>query len=950
MQKKKYRVYELVKEFKKSDKEVMDALKKNHIEVTSRLSGVDEGAKTVLAKEFEASKKPAKRPQMRTVRFDQQGRPTDRKSGEAGRKAAYSSVEPEAQKAPAAPKPAEVKEEAPKAEAAHQERKETRGREENTTRPVRDNRNDRPNNDRNDRRNDRSSGDRNDRPSGDRNNRSYGDRNSRPSGDRNGNRSYGDRNGRPSGDRNGNRPSGDRNGNRPYGDRNGNRPSGDRNGNRPYGDRNGRPAGDRNGRPAGDRNGRPFGGNDHSRNDHSHSQHPAAVAAPVEEIAPETPAVRREKPAKKKTKKDWEKARREKEGGSLMARSLNQGKKKKHNQEKKQDTYPTEVTVPAAVTVKELAELFGCEVSEIIKHLMALGVMATINQNLDPDTVEILAEEFGVTLLKPEKEEDPTEYIPEPDDPRFLVPRPPIVTIMGHVDHGKTTLLDALRQTNVALHEAGGITQRIGAYQIRYKGHKITFLDTPGHEAFTAMRSRGAQLTDIAVLIVAADDGVMPQTIEAIHHAKNAGVPIMVAINKIDKPGANPDRIKEELSKEGLLAEDWGGDVIMTPISAKKKIGLDDLLENILLVAEMKELKANPKREAYGVVVEAQLDKGRGPVMSVLVQNGTLHVGDGILAGKSWGRVRAMNNENGRKMKSAEPAAPVEILGMDSVPEAGDHFYVMDERKARNIAEIRASRAKEEEQRSVQKVTLDNIFEKIKEGEMKELDLIVKADVQGSVEALVQSLMGIKSDEVRVSIVHSAVGAINESDVMLASASNALIIGFNVRPDANARALAEKDGVDMRLYRVIYDCIDDIKAAMAGMLAPTIREVVLGHAEVRQVIHTPKLIVAGCYVQDGKITSSCRLRLIRDGIVIHEGKIASLRRFKDDVKEVAAGYECGISIVDYRDFREGDIIEAYTMEEVETSITDVNKAAKAARAAKKAAEAEAAAAVDSEEK
>lgn len=403
MQKKKYRVYELVKEFKKSDKEVMDALKKNHIEVTSRLSGVDEGAKTVLAKEFEASKKPAKRPQMRTVRFDQQGRPTDRKSGEAGRKAAYSSVEPEAQKAPAAPKPAEVKEEAPKAEAAHQERKETRGREENTTRPVRDNRNDRPNNDRNDRRNDRSSGDRNDRPSGDRNNRSYGDRNSRPSGDRNGNRSYGDRNGRPSGDRNGNRPSGDRNGNRPYGDRNGNRLSGDRNGNRPYGDRNGRPAGDRNGRPAGDRNGRPFGGNDHSRNDHSHSQHPAAVAAPVEEIAPETPAVRREKPAKKKTKKDWEKARREKEGGSLMARSLNQGKKKKHNQEKKQDTYPTEVTVPAAVTVKELAELFGCEVSEIIKHLMALGVMATINQNLDPDTVEILAEEFGVTLLKPER-------------------------------------------------------------------------------------------------------------------------------------------------------------------------------------------------------------------------------------------------------------------------------------------------------------------------------------------------------------------------------------------------------------------------------------------------------------------------------------------------------------------------------------------------------------------
>ena len=598
-----------------------------------------------------------------------------------------------------------------------------------------------------------------------------------------------------------------------------------------------------------------------------------------------------------------------------MARSLNQNKKKKHAAEKKPTAYPTEVELPPSVTVKELAELFGREVSEIIMHLMKDGVMATINQNLDRDTVEILAEEFGVTLLEPEQPADPTEYVPAEDDPRFLKPRPAVVTIMGHVDHGKTTLLDALRQTNVALHEAGGITQRIGAYQIRYKNHKITFLDTPGHEAFTAMRSRGAQITDIAVLIVAADDGVMPQTIEAIHHAKNAGVPIMVAINKIDKPGANPDRIKEELAKEGLLSEDWGGDVIMTPISAKKRIGLDDLLENILLVAEMQELKANPNREAYGVVVEAQLDKGRGPVMSVLVQNGTLHIGDGILAGKSWGRVRAMNNENGRKMKSAEPSVPVEILGMDSVPEAGDHFFVMDEKKARQLAEIRAARAKEEEQRSVQKVTLDNIFEKIKEGEMKELDVIIKADVQGSVEALVQSLQGIKSDEVRISIVHSAVGAINESDVMLASASNALIIGFNVRPAANARAMAEKDGVDVRLYRVIYDCIDDVKAAMAGMLSPTIREVVLGHAEIRQVIHTPKVIVAGSYVQDGKITSNCQLRLIRDGIVIHEGKIASLRRFKDDVKEVAAGYECGIAIDSYRDVKEGDQLEAFELKE-----------------------------------
>ena len=541
--------------------------------------------------------------------------------------------------------------------------------------------------------------------------------------------------------------------------------------------------------------------------------------------------------------------------------------------------------------------------------------MALWPQSTRTWTVEILADEFGVTLLEPEEEKDLTEYTPEPDDPRFLKLRPPVVTIMGHVDHGKTTLLDALRSTDVALHEAGGITQRIGAYQIRYKNQKITFLDTPGHEAFTAMRTRGAQVTDIAVIIVAADDGVMPQTVEAIHHAKAAKVPIMVAINKIDKPGANPEHIKEELSREGLIAEDWGGDVIMVPISAKKRIGLDDLLENILLVAEMEELKANPNREAYGVVVEAQLDKGRGPVMNVLVNNGTLHVGDGILAGKCWGRVRAMTNEKGRRLKNAEPSMPVEILGMDSVPEAGDHFYVMDEKKAREIAELRATRAKEEAQAQIQKVTLDNIFEKIKEGEMKELDVIIKADVQGSVEALSQSLMSIKSEEVRISIVHAAVGAITESDVMLAEASNALIIGFNVRPDANARKLAEQNKVDIRLYRVIYDAIDDVKDAMAGMLAPKIREVILGRGEIRQVIHTPKVIVAGVYVTEGKVTNNCQIRLIRDGIVVHEGKIGSLRRFKDDVKEVTEGFECGLSLEDYRDIKEGDQIESFKLEE-----------------------------------
>lgn len=868
MQKKKYRVYELAKEFGKTDKEVIEILKAGHVDVTNRLSGVDDNGKSILARHVaQEKKKAAKRPVMRTVRFDQAGQPNGKKG--SARQSSYSSYSTEEAAPAEAPKPA------PKAEAPQKEapKAEPAKAAERPSRPSREA--------------------------------------SRQDGRRDGRRDGQRRDGRSEGrnDRNGERRDG---GSRSQG-RDGQRNDRfSRNGDRPQGARNGQSGGNgRNDRFKNDRNG------DRPKTDRpARSQRPAAAAkAPVEETAQKPVTRRAEKPAKKKTKKDWERSRREKEGGSLMARSLSQSKKKKHTNEKKVAAYPTEVELPPSVTVKELAELFGREVSEIIKALMMDGVMATINQNLDRDTIEILAEEFGITLIEAEAPADPTEYIPAEDDPRFLKPRPAVVTIMGHVDHGKTTLLDALRQTNVALHEAGGITQRIGAYQIRYKNHKITFLDTPGHEAFTAMRSRGAQLTDIAVLIVAADDGVMPQTIEAIHHAKNAGVPIMVAINKIDKPGANPDRIKEELAKEGLLAEDWGGDVIMTPISAKKKIGLDDLLENILLVAEMQELKANPNREAYGVVVEAQLDKGRGPVMSVLVQNGTLHIGDGILAGKSWGRVRAMNNENGRKMKSAEPSVPVEILGMDSVPEAGDHFFVMDEKKARNIAEIRASRAKEEEQRSVQKVTLDNIFEKIKEGEMKELDVIIKADVQGSVEALVQSLQAIKSEEVRISIVHSAVGAINESDVMLASASNALIIGFNVRPDANARAMAEKDGVDVRLYRVIYDCIDDVKAAMAGMLSPTIREVVLGHAEIRQVIHTPKVIVAGSYVQDGKITSNCQLRLIRDGIVIHEGKIASLRRFKDDVKEVAAGFECGIAIDSYRDVKEGDQLESFELKE-----------------------------------
>ena len=476
--------------------------------------------------------------------------------------------------------------------------------------------------------------------------------------------------------------------------------------------------------------------------------------------------------------------------------------------------------------------------------------------------------------------------------------------------------MDVIRQTNVTASEAGGITQHIGAYMVRYKGNKITFLDTPGHEAFTAMRLRGAQSTDIAVLVVAADDGVMPQTIEAINHAKSANIPILVAINKMDKPGANPDHVKQQLAEHGLMPEEWGGDCIMVPVSAKQRLGIDDLLENILLVAEVLELKANPNRKAEGVVIEAQLDKGRGPVCTVLVQKGTLRIGDTILAGTAYGKVRAMNNERGEKVKAAKPSTPVEVLGLSDVPLAGEMIYAVDDNVARSIAEKRQAKQRVEELKASQKVTLDDLFKQMKEGELKDLNLILKADVQGSVEALRQSLENIKNEEVRIVIVHAAVGAINESDVMLASASNAIIIGFNVRPDSKVRDAAEKEGVDLRTYRVIYDAINDVESAMKGMLAPKFKEVVQGRVEVREVFQFDKTIVAGCYVQEGVITNKSDIRVIRDGIVVHEGKIDSLRRFKDEVKEVKSGFECGLSLEKYRDIKQGDIIEPYIMEEV----------------------------------
>ncbi|MBP3780545.1 MAG: translation initiation factor IF-2, partial [Selenomonas sp.] len=565
--------------------------------------------------------------------------------------------------------------------------------------------------------------------------------------------------------------------------------------------------------------------------------------------------------------------------------------------------------------------------AEVVKKLFMMGVMATINQEIDYDTAALVASEFGVTCEELPPDADPTEIPEIEDDPKSLKLRPPVVTVMGHVDHGKTSLLDSIRNTHVSAHEAGGITQHIGAYQVNCKGKKIVFLDTPGHEAFTAMRARGAQITDIAILVVAADDGVMPQTIEAINHAKSANVPIIVAVNKIDKPGANPERVKQELMEHGLVPEEYGGDTIMVPVSAKQQIGIDDLLENVLLVAEVEELKANPNRDARGVIIEAKLDKGRGTVATVLVQNGTLRIGDSVVCGTTYGKVRAMVDDRGNNVKKAGPSVPVEILGLNDVPAAGDILAVLEEKQARSIAEARVERQRTNLIKS-KKVSLDDLFHQIQEGEIKDLNIVVKADVQGSVEALCGSLLKLnKNDEVRVSVVHSGVGAVNESDVMLASASNAIIIAFNVRPDANARRVADTEDVDIRTYRVIYDALNDVKDAMSGMLKPKYKEVVQGRVEIRQVMKFSKALVAGSYVLEGKIFNNSKIRIIRDNIEVFDGEIDSLRRFKDEVKEVAAGYECGISIIDYRDFKEGDIIEAYTMEEIATDINEANKEA-----------------------
>lgn len=587
---------------------------------------------------------------------------------------------------------------------------------------------------------------------------------------------------------------------------------------------------------------------------------------------------------------------------------------------KKEKELPEKITFSESLTVAELAKKLHREPSEIIKKLFLLGVMATINQELDKDAIELICTDYGVEVEE-EIQIDTTDlevYFADEEGVE-LVERPSVVTIMGHVDHGKTTLLDSIRNTKVTAGEAGGITQHIGAYQIEENGKKITFLDTPGHAAFTTMRARGAKITDITILVVAADDGVMPQTIEAINHAKAAEVPIIVAVNKMDKPTANPDRVMQELTEHGLVPEAWGGDTIFVPLSALTGEGIDSLLEMILLVGEVEEYKANPDRNAVGTVIEAQLDKGKGSVATLLVQNGTLHIGDPIVVGNTFGRVRAMVNDLGRRVKTAGPSTPVEITGLNDVPQAGDRFVVFkDEKTARQIGEARSTQAIQAQRSEKTRISLDNLFEHMKQGEMKDINIVLKADVQGSAEALAAALYKIEVEGVNVKIIHTGVGAINESDITLAAASNAIVIGFNVRPYVNAKRAADAEEVDVRLHRIIYKVIEEIEAAMKGMLDPEFQEKIIGQAEIRQTFKVSKIgTIAGSYVTDGKITRDSGIRLIRDGVVIFEGEIDALKRFKDDAKEVAQGYECGITIKNFNDVKEGDIIEAYVMEEIE---------------------------------
>ncbi|MCT4606768.1 MAG: translation initiation factor IF-2 [Marinisporobacter sp.] len=610
-----------------------------------------------------------------------------------------------------------------------------------------------------------------------------------------------------------------------------------------------------------------------------------------------------------------------KETKSTNKKNNKNTKRKEVSKIEEKENNPNEnvIMIPETIVVQEFAEKIGKGVSEVITKLIGAGIFASANQNIDFDVAASIALDFGIHIEKEEtQEEDEFGIDNTPDRPQDLKERPPVITVMGHVDHGKTSLLDAIRNTSVTTREAGGITQHIGASEVKVNGKKIVFLDTPGHAAFTSMRARGASITDIAILVVAADDGVMPQTIEAISHARAAEVPIIVALNKIDRPNANSDRVKQELSENGVLIEEWGGDTICVPVSAKMGEGIDNLLEMILLVAEMQELKANPNKLGFGTVIEAKLDKSRGPVATMLVQNGTIRVGDSVVAGAAYGRIRAMINDKGKNIKKAGPATAIEILGLSDVPEAGDSFNAVKEDKvARQIVEKRRAKIREENLNATAKVSLEDLFKHIQEGEVKELNIIVKADVQGSVEAVKQSFMKLSNDEVKVKMIHGGVGTITESDIMLASASNAIIIGFNVRPSSTVTSLAKRESVDLRTYRIIYEAIADVEAAMKGMLDPEYKEVVLGKVEIRATFKVPGVgTIGGAYVQEGKVMRNAQVRLVRDGIVVFEGAIASLKRFKDDVKEVATGYECGIGLENYNDIKEGDIVEPYIIEEI----------------------------------
>lgn len=907
----KMRVHELAKELGVDNKTLMEKLEKKQIEVKSHMSSLEENVIEDLRKDFdkkpatagEQEKKEEGAPKKKTIMQvfrPQNAKNSSRGQGRSGqqrpqgqnarpgqRPQSNHTARPNTQEKPAAAKVEKTQEVAAQenkqntqATAPEQRTRNTEGRPQGERQERRYGDNDRRNNrgdnhgDRNDR-NDRS--DRNDRGQG----RSQGDRQGRRFAD-------GDRNGRPS--RN------DR------GDRNDRMDRGDRM------DRN-----DRNDR--GDRNDR----NDRGRSQGRRRDDRDSIPAPMveQQKTQRNKGKDKEKDNKKKELREGEFENKGKKG--RKQKPVTEIKKPEPKQEKVEEI--KQIVLPEVLTIKELADKMKIVPSVIVKKLFMQGKIVTVNQEIDFETAEEIAMEFDILCEKEEVVDVIEELLKEDEeDESTMVKRPPVVCVMGHVDHGKTSLLDAIRDSRVTDREAGGITQHIGASVVEINGETITFLDTPGHEAFTAMRMRGASSTDIAILVVAADDGVMPQTVEAINHAKAAGIEIIVAINKIDKPSANVERVKQELTEYELIPEDWGGSTIFVPVSAHTKEGIEELLEMVLLTAEVMELKANPNRSARGLVIEAQLDKGKGSVATVLVQKGTLHVGDAIAAGSAHGRVRAMMDDRGRRVKEAGPSQPVEILGLNDVPNAGEVFVSCEsEKEARNFAETFIAQNKVkllEETKS--KMSLDDLFNQIQEGNLKELNIVVKADVQGSVEALKQSLLKLSNEEVVIKIIHGGVGAINESDVILASASNAIIIGFNVRPDMTAKDIADREGVDMRLYRVIYSAIEDVEAAMKGMLDPVFEEKVLGHAEVRQTFKASGVgTIAGSYVQDGIFERNCNVRLTRDGIVIFDGPLASLKRFKDDVKEVKAGYECGFVFANYNDIKEGDLVEAYKMVEVE---------------------------------